>query len=72
MVVKKFKPVPTEPEPTCYHSNIRFENGGPTICPDCHVHVWPHEMVNIILDSIHMYLPHRIGKVGKDRHRERG
>jgi len=59
---------PTKPKPICYHSNIRFETGGLAICPDCHVHIWPHEMVNIILDSIHMYLP---GRIGKDKCRER-
>ena len=26
--------------------------GKPTYCPDCHCNVWPHEMINYLLDTI--------------------
>ena len=41
----------------CYHLNIRFKNMSPEICPDCHTSVWLSDMVNVLLDLLHVH-PH--------------
>jgi len=42
----------------CRHLNIRFTGMGPDYCPDCHTNVWLSDMINILLDLLHVHPIH--------------
>ena len=42
----------------CLHLNIRFTGMGPDYCPDCNINVWPSNMINVLLDLLHVHPTH--------------